>query len=170
MAMTAAACSSGHSGASSNGTDATLTVPTSISRPPTTSFPGATAETLPSGTAAISVLGTNLGDVLVDGLDGRTLYAFQADGHDHPTCVGACAQVWVPVTGTQLGVSSAIDYQPGEFKLVARPGGGPKQVSVAGHPLYRYSGDQLAGQTKGQGVQGRWWAVSPDGTLITRKA
>ena len=83
--------------------------------------------------------------------------------------MAACARVWVPVTGNQIGIAGGLDYQPGEFKLVARPGGGPRQLSVAGHPLYRYVGDTLAGQTRGQDAQSKWFAVGSDGQLITTR-
>jgi predicted lipoprotein with Yx(FWY)xxD motif len=111
-------------------------------------------------------MSTPLGDVLADGRTGRTLYAFRGDGHDSPTCVATCARTWVPVTGAQIGIAAALDYQPGEFKLVARPGGGPRQLSVNGHPVYRYVGDRLAGQTRGQGAQSKWFAVGSDGQLL----
>ncbi len=46
---------------------------------------------------------------------------------------------------------------------------GVRQVTYAGHPLYRYAGDTAAGQTNGQGSNGfgaRWHVVSPSGAAI----
>ena len=43
------------------------------------------------------------------------------------------------------------------------------QVTLGGHPLYRFSGDTAAGQTSGEGLTdfgGGWWAVSPAGNKI----
>jgi predicted lipoprotein with Yx(FWY)xxD motif len=143
-------------------------MPSSIGPPPSANAsPSGTGASLPRSTVAVTTLSTTLGDVLVDGTTGRTLYVYRGDGHDAPTCVGACARVWLPVTGTQIGIAAGLAYQPGEFKLVARPGGGPRQLSVNGHPVYRYAGDTLAGQVKGQGVQGKWFVLDPDGQLVT---
>ncbi|WP_245633650.1 hypothetical protein [Amycolatopsis jejuensis] len=50
---------------------------------------------------------------------------------------------------------------------------GSKQVTLGGHPLYRYVGDSSPGQTNGQGLDvngGLWWMVSPDGAAITTAA
>src|SRR5205085_4862425 len=42
------------------------------------------------------------------------------------------------------------------------------QVTYRGMPLYRYSGDEKAGDVKGQGVGGVWHAIAPSGALITK--
>ena len=47
---------------------------------------------------------------------------------------------------------------------------GKPQVTYNGHPLYRFAGDQKAGDTSGQGVNafgGIWYALSPAGTTVT---
>jgi hypothetical protein len=44
--------------------------------------------------------------------------------------------------------------------------GGQRQVTYKGHPLYRFAGDDKAGQINGQGVTafgGRWTAVTTSG-------
>jgi len=168
VAVPAACGSSSPKRTADGGTVPTLTVPASIAPPPTNPATSGTGQGLPGGVAAVTVLGSDLGDLLVDGRTGRTLYAYLGDGHDRPTCTGACAKVWVPFTGTQIGIGPSVTYRPGEFKLVTRPSGGPRQLSVDGHPLYTYTGDTLAGQTHGQGAEGRWFVVSPSGTLITK--
>jgi predicted lipoprotein with Yx(FWY)xxD motif len=43
---------------------------------------------------------------------------------------------------------------------------GSHQLSVAGHPVYTFSGDSAPGQTNGQGINlngGLWTVVSPSG-------
>jgi len=50
-----------------------------------------------SGPATISVQGSGLGQILVDG-NGKTLYLFEADTSTQSTCSGACAQAWPPLT------------------------------------------------------------------------
>ena len=49
---------------------------------------------------------------------------------------------------------------------VKRPDG-RWQVSYHGHPLYLFGGDARAGQVNGQGLAGRWHALTPSGTAVT---
>src|SRR3954470_11762777 len=66
-----------------------------------------------------------LGQILVDSR-GRTLYLFEG----HPgACAATCAATWPPMLAN-----------------------GKRQVAYAGHPLYRYSGDQKPGDVNGEGV------------------
>jgi hypothetical protein len=58
-----------------------------------------------------------------------------------------------------MGVSSS---QLGE---VTRSDGS-KQLTLAGSPLYTYSGDSAAGTATGEGFGGTWWAVSPAGARV----
>lgn len=103
---------------------------------------------------------------------GDTLYVFAADKGDKSSCNGSCASFWPPVkAGTQVRVS-------GGGKATAKVGtttrsDGSKQLTYAGHPLYRYAGDQAPGQDKGQGKNingGLWWIVAPNGSAITATA
>jgi len=160
-------CSSAGSGTRTASTAGGVTMPSVVGPPPAPATPSGTGDTLPGDTVTVTSMSTALGDVLADGRTGRTYYAFTGDGEGAPTCTGACAKVWIPATGTQIGVLSTISLHPGEFKLVARPGGGARQLTVYGRPVYRYSGDRLAGQTKGQAAQGKWFAIGADGKLIT---
>ena len=43
---------------------------------------------------------------------------------------------------------------------------GMRQVTYAGFPLYFFSGDSAAGQTKGQGFQKQWYVVSSKGAFV----
>src|SRR5438874_12572784 len=62
-----------------------------------TNYGGASAPSSQSGAATISVQGSSLGQILVDG-NGKTLYLFEADTSSQSTCSGACAQAWPPLT------------------------------------------------------------------------
>jgi predicted lipoprotein with Yx(FWY)xxD motif len=108
-----------------------------------------------------------LGKVLVDA-QGRTLYLFKKDTGTMSTCSGACAAEWPPaatngkpsagggLTASKLGTTKRSD--------------GSTQVTYNGHPLYRYSGDQSAGDTNGQGLDffgGKWYVLSATGTAVT---
>jgi hypothetical protein len=60
----------------------------------------------------------------------------------------------------------------GAIQLVKRSDG-TKQVTLDGHPLYYFAGDQSAGQVNGQGVNefgAKWFAVAPTGTQVTAAA
>jgi predicted lipoprotein with Yx(FWY)xxD motif len=119
---------------------------------------------VPSATGkAISAQSTSLGTVLVDG-HGRTVYVFANDKTNKSTCTGACAGDWPPVAAPSplpasgSGVSGAIG--------ATTRSDGKRQLTVAGHPLYTFSGDSAAGQTNGQGLTlngGLWTVVSPAG-------
>ena len=121
--------------------------------------PAAASKPAAAPAAKIGVGHTKLGDVLVDG-QGRTLYVFAQDTGMTSTCNGECATDWPPVTSggspkAGAGVSAA--------KLgTSKRADGAMQVTWAGHPLYRFSGDQSAGQTAGQGLNefgGVWHVV-----------
>ncbi len=103
-----------------------------------------------------------LGPIVTDS-QGRTLYAFVKDTGTTSTCTGSCAQTWPPAltSGTpQLGTALTSIL----VGTSARSDGGT-QVTYNGHPLYYFSGDTSPGDTKGQGVGGNWFTVSPTGTL-----
>jgi predicted lipoprotein with Yx(FWY)xxD motif len=42
-------------------------------------------------------------------------------------------------------------------------------VTYGGKPLYHFAGDTAAGDTKGQGLNGLWFVVRGDGSLIQAK-
>lgn len=116
--------------------------------------------------AAVTVMtaSSSLGMILVDG-SGRTLYLFTKDSPNTSTCTGGCLAAWPPLLGTATagtGVDSSL------LGTVTRPDG-KTQVSYKGMPLYYWAQDSAPGQTNGQGVQGVWWVVSPQGTPITTK-
>jgi predicted lipoprotein with Yx(FWY)xxD motif len=165
--------SSATSSADGPATTATsVSVSTAVSDQTTaTSLPGGTVDaTFPPNTATINSTTSALGTILVDGT-GHTLYVYLPDSAGGvPTCLADCAKVWPPVTGGFLGVATAVPLTPHEFKLVAIPGQSTRQASVNGHPLYRFSGDRLAGELNGQGLDHQWYVVGSNGQPITRAA
>jgi predicted lipoprotein with Yx(FWY)xxD motif len=124
----------------------------------------------PAGESALAVNDTSLGGVLVDS-EGRTLYMFRKDTTDASRCAGACANDWPPAAApAKPTVGSGV----GDAKLkTIRRDDGSKQLSYAGHPLYRYSGDSKKGDLNGQGLDaygGLWYVVAPSGATITKAA
>ena len=104
---------------------------------------------------------------LVDA-QGRALYVFAQDRLNVSTCVSkACTGVWMPYT-VKAAPRATAGVRRTLVNTVARAGGA-KQVTYAGHPLYRYVLDTKAGTTKGQGVVefgASWFLVAPSGAAI----
>ncbi|MBC9725967.1 SCO0930 family lipoprotein [Streptomyces sp. TRM68367] len=118
------------------------------------------APVAPAGKLSVST-NAELGKVLTDSV-GLTLYRFDQDTAEPPktNCEGDCATTWPPVPADDATAGEGIDKALlGE---VARPDG-TKQLTVGGWPVYRYAKDVNAGDVKGQGVGGKWYALSPDG-------
>lgn len=124
---------------------------------PTTTAATPTTAAAPAVVSAATV--GSFGKVLVDA-SGRTLYHYTPDGTGTPTCNGACAGLWPPLTvpaGTTHPAAGA-GLAAGALGTVARSDG-TLQVTYHGEPLYRYSADTAAGQARGQGVLGLWFVV-----------
>jgi predicted lipoprotein with Yx(FWY)xxD motif len=126
--------------------------------------PNPTAPAQPDA-AIVKVASSDLGTILADA-GGRTLYAFTKDGKGsgRSACAGQCIATWpaLTATGTPLaggGVDAAL------LTTIKRDDG-TTQVSYNGWPLYFYGGDVQPGQTQGQGVNGVWFVLSPQGKLI----
>ncbi|MFV8185001.1 SCO0930 family lipoprotein [Streptomyces sp. AF1B] len=106
-----------------------------------------------------------LGKVLTDGA-GKTLYRFDDDTAEPPksSCDGDCAKAWPPVPADDATAGAGIDKALlGE---VTRSDGS-KQLTIGGWPAYRYAKDTKAGDTTGQGVGDKWFALAPDGKKAT---
>jgi predicted lipoprotein with Yx(FWY)xxD motif len=114
-------------------------------------------------TATIGTADTHLGTVLVDA-DGHTLYLFEEDTGSSSTCIDGCVTSWPPLVAE--GAPTAGEGATGQLGTTTRDDG-TDQVTYAGHPLYRYSGDAAPGETNGQGLGEMWFVVAPDGTAIT---
>ncbi len=104
-----------------------------------------------------------LGVLVADG-DGRPIYRFDHDSRQPPStdCTGSCADLWPPVLiGNQPpdleGVNAAL---VGSF---VRPDG-QRQLTLAGWPLYRHSGDDgTLSSTYGNGDDNAWFVIAPTG-------
>jgi predicted lipoprotein with Yx(FWY)xxD motif len=135
---------------------------------PTSSNAAAVTPAAASSGKALSVRSTSLGKVLVDS-KGRTLYGFGHDKKNVSRCSGACATNWPPAVSPRhpkagTGIAKA------QLRVIKRSDG-TRQLSYAGHPLYRFVADAHAGDVKGQGVNafgGVWHVLSHTGAVVTR--
>lgn len=115
--------------------------------------------------AAIEVASSSLGEILVDP-GGMTLYMFVPDQQQEgePTCYDECADTWPPLEDAgELAAGEGLDQSL--LGTVERTDH-TTQVTYNDLPLYRFSGDEAAGDTNGQGLNDVWWVVSADGDPV----
>ena len=116
--------------------------------------------------AVVATATTGLGTIVVDGR-GRTVYEFANDTGTRSTCDGECATDWPPVPAPAT-VPANLPGVSGRLGSTMRADGG-RQLTVAGHPVYTFSGDSAPGQTHGNGITlngGLWTAVTPAGSAV----
>ncbi len=111
---------------------------------------------------------TSLGSILVDS-SGFTLYRFSKDSGKQNTCLktSECSTTW-PALETSGQPSVGPGLKASLVSTIALPGG-KRQVTYAGHPLYRYAAASERGETSYAGVRqfgGTWYAVSASGANI----
>jgi predicted lipoprotein with Yx(FWY)xxD motif len=110
-----------------------------------------------------AVRSEEIGTYVTDGA-GRTLYRFDKDTTNPPksTCNGDCAEVWRPMLIKSPGKIYPQGVNPRSISYIERADH-TCQVAINGHPLYFFAGDARPGDINGQGVNGAWFAVAPDG-------
>lgn len=137
--------------------DSATTQPAGVQLPAEPSAPAAAPAV---ADPTIARLSTGVGVVATDA-QGLTLYRFDKDTNDPATsaCDDACVQSWIPVEGAPLP-GTGID---GALLGTLQRTDGSTQATLKGWPLYRFVGDTAPGETNGEGVQGTWHAIAPDG-------
>jgi predicted lipoprotein with Yx(FWY)xxD motif len=105
------------------------------------------------------------GTTILTGPDGKTLYYFDRDTLGVSNCTGACASTWAALAPASMPPTGPAGL-PGTLTAFARSDSG-QQVAYNGHPLYRYSGDVAATDTKGDGVGGIWHVAMTSTPLPT---
>ncbi len=129
---------------------------------------GSIARSATQANATVSLHKTKLGLILVNSR-GHTLYLFAKDRNGKSACSGSCAKFWPPLLS-----SSKPTTGPGVKRSLlgtTRRSNGSLQVTYNKHPLYAYSLDKQAGQTKGEGsfaFGAKWYAVSARGTAVVK--
>lgn len=108
----------------------------------------------------------DLGEIIVDS-SGRTVYGFSGDPRNEPTCYGECADTWMPLL-SDSDPAGGIGIDVASAGTTPRRDG-EKQVTYKGIPLYRYAGDKLDIDAKGQGLDmfgGEWRVLTKAGTPL----
>jgi predicted lipoprotein with Yx(FWY)xxD motif len=165
IAFGAAACG----GEEGNGDSDPLSSQTTggIDAPASLPFP-ASSESAAEGAIAIATgKQDKLGEYLTDGA-GMVLYVYTNDTGAESTCYDQCAALWPPlVTDTEdVAVGGAADAA---LTGTTERTDGTVQVTYKGHPLYYYGEDDEPGEAGGQGVNGVWFVVKPDGSATTKE-
>lgn len=125
---------------------------------------GAPEETEAPAEATVAVEDSDLGQIVVDGEEGATLYVFLADESTESTCYDECEDNWPPLTVEGDPVAGeGIDQS---LLGTTERTDGSVQVTLDGHPLYHFAGDQTPDDVNGQNVGDVWFVVSPDGAAI----
>lgn len=120
--------------------------------------PAAQTSSSSSSAAVVKSASNSLGTILVSS-QGMTLYHLSGEVNGKFICTStACLAVWHPLIAPSSGTPSG---EVGSLGTVKRPEG-TVQVTYKGTPLYTFTGDHQAGETKGQGVKdvGIWSAVT----------
>ncbi|WP_340698995.1 hypothetical protein [Cellulosimicrobium funkei] len=117
-----------------------------------------------SSDVALGTADSSLGTVVVDG-QGMTVYYYDKDtkGSGTSACEGECAAAWPAVHAASA--DPEVDGVTGEVGTITGVDG-ELQVTVDGRPVYTYAADTGPGDVTGQGVNGVWHVVAPDGTEI----
>jgi predicted lipoprotein with Yx(FWY)xxD motif len=104
-----------------------------------------------------------IGTYVTDGA-GRTLYRFDNDSNKPPksVCNGDCATAWPPLLIKSPGKIFPDGIDPKIVGYVERADG-HCQVTINGWPVYYFVADAKAGDINGQGLNGKWFAIKPDG-------
>lgn len=111
---------------------------------------------------AFGAEGDPLGLIIYD-LAGHTLYTYSKDQGGKSSCYGACAKTWPPAL-TEGETRAGGEAVAAKVSTTKRRDG-TVQITYAGHPLYRYSGDKQV-EVKGHGREsfgGMWFAIRPNG-------
>ena len=129
---------------------------------------GGAARAQDSRAAKIQLRHTEVGKVLVDS-SGFTVFRFSKDPRNSDTCVkiSGCTNLWPPLMSSGRPIAGP-GVRAALLSTIKLPGGG-RQVTYAGHPLYRYSAATEKGETGYVGAQqfgGSWYAVNSAGGSV----
>jgi predicted lipoprotein with Yx(FWY)xxD motif len=129
---------------------------------------GSVARSATGTNATVALRKTKLGMILVNSR-GHTLYLFARDRNGKSACSGSCAKFWPP--SLRSGRPTAGSGVKASMLGTTKRSNGSLQLTYNKHPLYTFTLDKQAGQTKGEGMLAfgaRWYAVSAKGTAVVK--
>jgi len=98
--------------------------------------------------------------MILTNAQGKTLYYFTPDTATTTACTSSCADNWPPLLATGSSTPTSATSLPGKLTMQTTANG--NQVEYNGHLLYTFAGDSGPGLTKGEGLFGKWFVVTPD--------
>jgi len=144
LAMAVAACG----GSTSSGSSSTPT--------PAATTPSSSNALIKTTTATVS----GKSEMILTDAQGKTLYYFKPDTATTSACTSSCADNWPPLLATGSSTPTSATPLPGKLTMQTTANG--NQVEYNGHLLYTFAGDSGPGLTKGEGLFGKWFVVTPD--------
>ncbi|GAA3601979.1 hypothetical protein GCM10022223_17160 [Kineosporia mesophila] len=144
-------------------TSSVAVTPTTVTTAPAGGVQAYTTDIAGNDTVTFQVVqSAEIGGYVVDG-EGYTLYRFSPDSTSpsRSTCNDGCAVAWPPVLATHK--VQYVGLQRKNISSLYRKDGSV-QMSIGKWPVYRFAKDTAPGQINGQGVDGNWFAVAPDGS------
>ena len=144
LAMAVAACG----GSTSSGSSSTPT--------PAATTPSSSNALIKTTTATVN----GKSEMILTDAQGKTLYYFKPDTATTSACTSSCADNWPPLLATGSSTPTSATPLPGKLTMQTTANG--NQVEYNGHLLYTFAGDSGPGLTKGEGLFGKWFVVTPD--------
>jgi predicted lipoprotein with Yx(FWY)xxD motif len=92
-----------------------------------------------------------------------TLYRYTPDAPGVSNCTGGCATAWPPLE-LPPGVTTPVAGKGVSGLGTIMRSDGSLQVTFDKMPLYTFTGDSSAADTKGQGLDGTWFVIKSDST------
>lgn len=142
--------------------DNTIDIPATTSDGSVAVVGGEVTVTGANAAVVIQVTSSDLGDHVVDA-DGNTLYLFTPDSQGDSTCYDQCESSWPPLVDD---VTAGDGLDAGLLGSTIRTDGSV-QITYNGWPLYYFAGDTAPGDTNGQGINGVWYVISPEGDAVS---
>jgi predicted lipoprotein with Yx(FWY)xxD motif len=110
-----------------------------------------------------------LGKVVVN-QDGMAVYRFEDDKKDEQsTCNNACAEAWPPLLVADPADVEVEGVDQALLGTLVRADG-TKQLTIGGWNAYLFAKDTKPGEVNGQGVDGKWFAFTPEGKKAATQA
>ncbi len=118
--------------------------------------------------AKLQLRQTSAGKLLVDS-SGFTVYRFTKDTGRSNTClkVSGCSGTWPALTTTGRPIAGS-GVRSSLLSTITLPNGS-KQVTYAGHPLYRYAAASERAETvyiSAEQFGGKWYGVNASGSFV----
>ncbi len=120
-----------------------------------------------SSTSISSASNASLGEHILAGPSGHTLYALSPETSSHLLCKSSeCLKFWPPLKASSAGKVKLGAGVHGKVGILRRSDG-ISQVTLGGRPLYYFSGDGGRGEVNGQNLKsfgGTWHVLGASGT------